>query len=139
MGQTNSLKNDLLKLILQAIPIATIADNAASSPTTVIQASLHTALPTTQTTFLAAYTEYSHANVARSIAGWSVDVNTHEGTNAVNVLWPLCGDPIPVAYPYVGLSLSGVLRFTVLMTEPILVSTGVQPRVLPGVLKVRAV
>ena len=139
MGATSSTKNDLLKLILQAVPIATVADNAASSPATVVQLSLHTALPTSQSTSVAAYTGYAHASVARSALGWALDDVLHEASNVDNVLWPLCTAGSPVEYSHVGISLSGVLRFTVTMPVSIQVSTGIQPTIPPGDLIVRAV
>ena len=58
-AKTTLYETNLLKLILQAVGYANIADNAASSPITNIYISLHTASPTTggtQTSSEAAYT-----------------------------------------------------------------------------------
>lgn len=60
--------NDLLKLILQAVAIANLADNAASGPLTDLYASLHTDDPGAagdQTTHEVAYTSYAREAVAR--------------------------------------------------------------------------
>jgi hypothetical protein len=46
-GITPTFANDLFKLLFLGTPIANIADSAASSPITVLEFSLHTALPTT--------------------------------------------------------------------------------------------
>ena len=45
-GKSSNFANELLKLIFNGTPIANIADNAASSPITNWELSLHTALPT---------------------------------------------------------------------------------------------
>jgi len=45
-GKTAYLENAWLKLLFQAVAIANIADNAASSPLTALYISLHTADPT---------------------------------------------------------------------------------------------
>src|SRR5690348_2021359 len=60
---------DILKLILNATPIANFADNAATSPLTTLQISLHTADPGasgTQTTSEISYTGYSRISVNRN-------------------------------------------------------------------------
>lgn len=70
--------NDLLKLLFNATAIANIADNAASSPLTSLQVSLHTATPAggNQTTSEAAYTPYARVGVARTSSGWTVTGNS---------------------------------------------------------------
>jgi hypothetical protein len=45
-GKSSNFANELLKLIFNGTPIANLADNAASSPITNWELSLHTALPT---------------------------------------------------------------------------------------------
>jgi hypothetical protein len=66
---------NLLKLVLQAVAYANIADNAASSPFTNTYVSLHTASPGAsgdQTTSETSYTSYARQAVARTSSGWSV-------------------------------------------------------------------
>lgn len=65
---------DLLKLILNATPIANVADNAGASPLTNLYASLHTGDPSAgdQTTSEAAYTGYARVAVARTSGGWTI-------------------------------------------------------------------
>jgi hypothetical protein len=74
MGKGTTFENDFLKLILQATPIANIADNAATSPLTNVFLSLHTADPSggNQLTSEIAYTGYGRVSVARSAVGWTI-------------------------------------------------------------------
>lgn len=75
MSKSNAFESDMLKLIFQAIAIANVADNAASSPITNIYVSLHTADPGEagdQTTNETAYTGYARIGVVRSSSGWTV-------------------------------------------------------------------
>lgn len=66
--------SDQLKLVLNGTAIANIADNAASSPLTVLYLSLHTADPSggDQTTSEISYTPYARVAVARTSAGFLV-------------------------------------------------------------------
>ncbi len=62
MSKGNTYENDILKLTFNATAIANIADNAAASPLTNLQMSLHTADPGEagdQTTNEIAYTSYA--------------------------------------------------------------------------------
>jgi hypothetical protein len=75
----DTFRNDLLKLIFNATPIANIADNAATSPLTSLYVSLLSAWPGSagnQTTNELAYTGYARVAVARTSGGWSVAANT---------------------------------------------------------------
>lgn len=79
MSKGNTFENDFLKLIFEATAIANIADNAASSPLTNLQISLHTSDPGEagdQTTNEIAYTSYARVAVARSGSGWTVTANS---------------------------------------------------------------
>lgn len=74
-GKGATFDNDLLKLILNGIGIANIADNAASAPLTSLYASLHTADPGAsgnQATSEAAYGGYARQAVLRTSAGFTV-------------------------------------------------------------------
>lgn len=73
-GKGNTFINDYLKLMLNATPIANIADNAASSPFTNLYLALAIAtLAATadQTTSEAAYTSYARVAVARTTGGFT--------------------------------------------------------------------
>jgi len=79
VSKGNTFENDLLKLIFNATAIANIADNAASSPLTNLQAGLHTADPGEagdQTTSETNYTNYLRVAVARTSGGWTVTANS---------------------------------------------------------------
>lgn len=76
--KANTFRNDALKLIFQAVAIATIADNAATTPLANIQVALHTAFPGLagdQTNSEVAYTGYARIPVVRSAVGWTVAAN----------------------------------------------------------------
>jgi hypothetical protein len=75
MSKGNTFENDLLKLIFNAVAIANIADNAATSPLTSLYISLHTADPGEagdQATSETAYTGYVRVAVARTTGGFTV-------------------------------------------------------------------
>jgi len=77
-GKHDTFENDFLKLILQAVPMANFADNAASAPNTVVWLSLHTADPGeagNQSTNEIAYGNYARVSVPRSASGWTVTGN----------------------------------------------------------------
>lgn len=79
MSKGDTFENDLLKLIFNATPIANLADNAATSPLTVLYVALHTADPGeagSQTTSETAYTGYARVSVARTTGGFTVTGNS---------------------------------------------------------------
>jgi hypothetical protein len=79
MSKGNTFENDLLRLIFNAVAIPNIADNAATSPLTNLQISLHTADPGEagdQTTSEIAYTSYARVAVARTSGGFTVTANS---------------------------------------------------------------
>lgn len=74
-GFSNTFEDNILKLLFNATAISNIADNAASSPSTALWVSLHTADPAdtgTQGTNETAYTGYARVAVARTTSGWAV-------------------------------------------------------------------
>ena len=77
--KSTTFRNDLLKLIFNATPIANLADNAATSPLTNLQVALHSAFPAVggdQSTSEIAYTGYGRVAVARTTGGWTVTGNS---------------------------------------------------------------
>src|SRR5262245_55318688 len=79
MSKGDTFENDLLKLIFNGTAIANIADNAASSPLTVLYLSLHTADPGetgSQTTSETAYTGYARKSINRNSGGLVVTNNS---------------------------------------------------------------
>lgn len=123
--------NDLAKLILQAVPIANLADNAAASPLTEFYAALHSAAPgDAQTDDEASYTGYVRVSIARTVGGWVVTGNV--ANPAADILFPaVTGGGGEVTHWSVGTALSGagkVLMAGLLMPSQQII-TGMQPRV----------
>jgi hypothetical protein len=78
-GFSASMASSTLSLFLQAVAIANLADNAASSPITNVYLSLHTATPAAgnQSTSEAAYTSYARQALIRSTStpGFTIVAN----------------------------------------------------------------
>lgn len=131
MSKGNTFENDLLALIFTATAIANIADNAASSPLTNIQYSLHTADPGeagNQTTSEAAYTSYARVAVARSGSGHTV-TNNSVSPNA-NISFPAgTGGSGTVTYFAAGTAASGTgkVLYSGTVTPNIVTGNGVTP------------
>jgi hypothetical protein len=132
MSKGNTFENDWLKLIFNATAIANIADNAASSPLTNLQVSLHTADPGEtgdQTTSEATYTSYARVAVARTSGGWTVTANSV--SPAANIDFPAAtGGTNTITHFGVGTAASstGKLLYKGTVTPNISVSNGVTPR-----------
>lgn len=128
----STFRNDLLKLLFNATAIANIADNAASSPITNIQVSLHTADPAAagdQTTSEATYTSYARVAVARTTGGWTVTTNSV--SPVANIDFPVAtGGTNTITHFMVGTAASstGKQLFSGTVTPNISVSSGVTPR-----------
>ena len=72
--KTTIFRNDSLKLLLNATPIANLADNAATAPLTALFLGLCSAWPGLagdQSTNETAYTGYARQSVARTTGGWA--------------------------------------------------------------------
>ena len=72
MPKSPTFSNDMLLLICNGVAIAGLADNAASSPLTVLYFALHTAAPSVgsaQTLNEVSYSGYGRISVARTSAG----------------------------------------------------------------------
>lgn len=123
--------NDLLKLIFNAVAIANMADDAASSPLTNLYVSLHTATPAggDQTTSEAGYTDYARVAVARSGSGWTVSGNSV--SPAATIVFPAAsGGSETETYFAVGTAVSGAgkLLYYGSLSPTIVVSNGVTPQ-----------
>ena len=137
MTMGNTFENDLLALIFNATAIANLADNAASSPLTQIEVSLHTGDPGeagNQTTSEAAYTGYARTQVARTTGGWDVPA-AGSTSPAANIDFPAgTGGGETVTHFAVGtvaLSASpntGKIMFSGTVTPSIVTGDGVTPR-----------
>lgn len=142
MSATNAFETSLLQLILNAAPIANIADNTATSPATLVYISLHTADPGetgNQSTSETGYTSYARVSVARSSSGWTVTGNT--ASNAGVITFPACsGGTSTVTHFGIGLSATGTgtLLLKGALTASLAVSNGITPRYAIGDLTVTA-
>jgi len=133
MSLGNTFENDLVKLIFQATAIANIADNAASSPLTNLQVSLHTADPGEggdQTTSEISYTGYARIAVARTSGGWAVSANVVTPVANVDFGPMTAGAGGTVTHLGVGTATSGAgkLLMSGTVTPNISVTNGVTPR-----------
>ena len=132
----DTYENDLLKLIFNATAIANIADNAATSPITNIQVSLHSADPGeagNQTTNECAYTSYARVAVARTSGGWTVTNNSV--SPAAEISFPAAtGGTCTVTHWAVGTASSGTgkLLYRGTVSPNISVSSGVTPKLTTG-------
>lgn len=127
----STFANDLAKLVLQALAIANIADNAAASPLTNLYISLHTADPGAagnQQTNECAYTSYARVSKARSGAGFTVTGNVVNP--ASNIAFPTAtGGSETATHVMIGTAASGagkqLIRGTI--SPAIVISNGVAP------------
>lgn len=132
MSKGNTFENDLLLLIFNATAIANIADNAASSPLTNLQMSLHTGDPGetgNQTTNECAYTSYARVAVARTSGGWTVTNNSV--SPVANIDFPAAtGGSETATHAAVGTASSstGKVLYKGAISPNIAISTGVTPR-----------
>lgn len=131
MSKGNTFENDLLKLIFNATAIANIADNAAASPLTNLQAGLHTADPGEagdQTTSEATYTSYARTAVARTSGGWTVTANSV--SPVANISFPAgTGGSGTVTHGTIGTAASstGKILYSGTVTPNIVTGNGVTP------------
>lgn len=87
----NVFANDFLLAIFNAVAIANLLDNAASSPLTHLQLSLHTDDPGpggNQTANEATYTGYARIALLRTSAGFTV--SSRQVVNAILAAFPIC-------------------------------------------------
>lgn len=132
MSKGNTFENDFLKLIFQAVTIANLAQNASTSPLTVLWCSLHTADPGeagTQTTSEATYGAYARTSVARTSAGWTVTNN--QVAPVANISFPAATSGTnTITHAAVGTASSGTgkVLWKGTVTPNISVSAGVTPR-----------
>lgn len=136
MGKSTTFSNDLLKLIYNATAIASLADNAASSPLTNIYVALHTADPGaggTQSTNEVSYTGYARQAVARTTGGWTVTSNSC--SPVANIVFPQSSSGTPTATHFsTGVASSGATKIhhSGTVTPNIVVSTTVVQTITNG-------
>lgn len=123
--------NDLLKLILNASGISTLADNASSSPITNIAFALHTADPTASGNMSSneiAYTSYARVNVARNSGG--ITVTSNSASPSANISFPIgTGGSGTATYFSCGYPTGGAAKilFSGTVTPNIVCGNGITP------------
>jgi hypothetical protein len=133
---------DLLKLLLNATPIANVADNAASSPLTNLYVALHTADPTAsgnQTSSEISYTSYARVAVSRSNGSPTWTVTGASASPNSNITFATAtGGSGTATYFSIGSSISGTgkLYYVGTITPSIVVTTGVTPIIAASVTNV---
>ena len=133
-GKSNTFETDLLSLLLTGTAIANVADNAASSPTTSIWVSLHTADPGeagTQGTSEATYGGYTRIATARTTAGWSVASGAASPVSAITFPEANSTSTSTLTHFAVGLtsaSTGGKIFYSGTISPNISIGSGVQPR-----------
>jgi hypothetical protein len=133
MSKGNTFENDWLKLIFNATAIANIADNAATSPLTNLQVSLHTADPGEagdQTTSETAYTGYARVAVARTTGGFTVTTNSVSPVANIDFGECTASPGAAITHFAVGTASSGAgkLLYSGTVTPNITMAVGVIPR-----------
>lgn len=111
-GKGDTFENDWLGLVLNATPIANLADNAASSPLTSLYVSLHTSSPGesgNQTSNEISYTGYSRVAVLRNNAtpAWSLASGSATNIGAITFGVMTAGTGGTATYAVVGTAASG--------------------------------
>jgi hypothetical protein len=132
MPKSTFLNNAILALLFQGTTITGLAQNATTSPLTVLYVSLHTAAPGVggaQNVSEAAYPGYARVAVARTSSGWTVPT-AGSVSPVANINFPAAtGGSETETYFAIGTTASGA--GTVLYSGPITpnlsVSTNVQP------------
>ena len=138
MAKGTVFDNDFLKLIFNAVAIANLADNAATSPLTNLYVALHTADPTvtagtgtlnTQHASEATYTGYARVAILRTSGGWTVSTNTV--VPAATISFPAgTGGSGTVTNWSIGVASSGAtkLLYVGTVTPNIVTGNGVTPQ-----------
>lgn len=132
MGKSTATSNSLLKLVFNATAWANIADNAASSPATVLYAALHTADPGvggTQSTNEVSYTSYARVSVARTTAGWTASTSASTSPVAAITFPAGTGGSGTATYGSIGMLASGagIILYSGPVTPNIVLGSGITP------------
>ena len=133
MSKSDAFENDLMKLFFQGTAIASLADNAASSPLTNLYVALHTADPGetgNQSTSEISYTSYARVAVARTSGGWAVTANSVSPNATIIFPTSTGGTGGTASYWSVGVAVSGATKilYSGTISPTIAVTTGVQPQ-----------
>lgn len=134
MSKGNTFEDDLLKMILNATPIANLCDNAAASPLTNLYVALHTADPGeagTQATSEIAYTSYARVAVTRNngTPGWTITSGSASPVATINFPAGTGGSGTATHFS-IGVASSGASKilYKGTITTPIVCGAGVTPQ-----------
>lgn len=132
MSKANTFEADMLKLIFQAVAIANLADNAASSPLTNLYLSLHTSDPGEagdQTTNEISYTGYARVAVARTTGGWAITGTSISPVADVTFPASTGGTGGTATHAAIGTDISGAgkILYSGALSPTIAVANGVTP------------
>lgn len=130
MSKSNSLENDLLKLLFNATTFADMAENDTTSPATTLTVALHTADPGeagNQSTSEISYTGYARVAVARSGAGWTVTGNSVSPAAAITFGLMTAGAGGIVTHFSIGTGVGNYMLYSGTVTPNIIVVNGVTP------------
>lgn len=140
MPKSTATCNSIVNLMYRATAWANVADNAASSPATLVRVSLHTASPGTgddQTTNEAAYTNYARQDTARS-TGWDA-ASGGATANSATISFPQCGvTGATLTHVATGTAASGAghVWHQGALNSSLAVSSGITPQFAAGALTV---
>lgn len=129
MPKGSTFANDILKLIFQAVAIASIADNAASSPATTYYIALHTADPGvggSQSTSEVAYTGYARIAVTRNSSAWTVTANVATNAAVINAPTWTAGSTQVATHMTIGTAQTGAgkILYTSALTASVTIGAG---------------
>lgn len=141
-GKGNTFINDYLKLVFNAVAIANIADNAATSPLTNLYVGLHTgtlSASSAQNTTECDYGGYGRVAVSRSTAGWvAASAQTTSNVAAVTFGSHTSGSNDTATDVSIGTASSGVgkVLYWGALNSSLLISSGITPQFAIGALDV---
>jgi len=126
-----TFNNDILKLIFNAVAIANLADNAASSPLTQLSVALHTSNPGVggnQSTSETTYTGYARLMTDRNSATWAVSGSSVSPVNPL-VFGAWTAGSATITHFSIGIASSGATKilYTGVVSPSIPLSAGVVP------------
>jgi hypothetical protein len=135
MSKGNTFENDFLQLIFNAVPIANLADDAASGALTELWISLHTANPDEggdQETNETTYGSYARVSVARAAGagGWTISGNSVSPTDIIT--FPQCTlGTATITHAAIGTDETGPgkILYKGALTPNIEIAVGVTPRI----------
>ena len=134
MSKGNTYESDILALLLNATPIANVADNAAASPLANLYVALHTADPGeggNQSTSEITYTGYARVAVSRSNGSpaWTVNAGSANPNATISFPAGTAGSGTATHFS-IGSSASGTgkIFYKGTVTTPIVCGAGITPQ-----------